>query len=399
MTQLLVRLFMRDSEDVRSTRARECYGQLAGWVGIASNLVLFVAKLLIGLFTGSISILADATNNLSDCASSVITLVGFKLSSMPADEQHPYGHARFEYISGLVVSFLIIAIGFEFFISSVRKISNPEPVEFSTMVSVVLLLSILIKWWQGGFNKTLGKRIGSETLIATAADSRNDVIATVAVLIGTLAEHFFGWKVDGYMGVAVAAFILISGVKLVGQTLNPLLGMAPDQELVTAIESKILDYDSVIGLHDLVVHNYGPEHCFASVHVEVPARQDIMISHDIIDNIERDFAVDMGIELVIHLDPIITNDERANALHTYVDKIAKEIDPVLTIHDFRMVEGQTHTNLIFDIVLPPRYKLSDAALREELAKRIRLLDESYSCVIKVDRSYTSTTNKLKGGQF
>lgn len=390
MTAFLIRLFVRNSDDPTNSQVRESYGKLAGVVGIASNLLLFLLKLFVGVFTGSIAIMADAMNNLSDCASSVITLVGFKLAGMPADEQHPYGHARIEYISGLVVSFLILLIGFEFFISSVRKILHPEPVAFGLNVVVILLISIAVKLWQGLFNRKIGARIDSAALKATATDSINDVVTTTAVLLGAVLAHFTALNLDGWMGMLVAVFILVSGFQLVNETVSPLLGMPPSDTLVRQIEEKIFSYDSVLGLHDLIVHNYGPGRRFASVHVEVPASQDILASHDIIDNIERDFKLEMNIDLVIHLDPIITDDERLSGYRSYIEAAVQEIDPVLSIHDFRMVEGKTHTNLIFDIVVPPRFHLNDSALRELVGRKASQLDGTCYCVITVDRSYTST---------
>lgn len=398
MTNLLVRLFIKNPRDVDNIHVREAYGKLAGMVGVLSNLLLFGLKIAIGIFTGAISIMADAVNNLSDCASSVITLVGFKLAGMPADEEHPYGHARFEYISGLVVSFLIIAIGFQFLLSSLRKVLNPEAVVFSPAVAVILAVSIGIKLWQGLFNRGIGKRIDSAALKATATDSINDVITTAVVLLGTLIAHFTGLHLDGWLGLAVAVFILVSGIRLIMETLNPLLGMAPDDELVAAIERKIAGYESVLGLHDLIVHNYGPGRRFASVHVEVPASQDILVSHDIIDNIERDFATDMNIDLVIHLDPIVTDDQKLSGYRDYVADAVREIDEVLTIHDFRMVEGKTHTNLIFDVVLPPRFRLTDSALRKEIAARVSKLQDNLYCVITVDRSYISSRGEFQGNR-
>lgn len=390
MTKLLIRLFVKNSGEVQNPAVRERYGRLAGLVGIASNLCLFLLKIAVGSLSGSIAIVADAINNLSDCASSLITLAGFKLASMPADEQHPYGHARFEYISGLVVSFLIMAIGLEFLISSVRKIISPESVSFGAAVVVVLLTSIVVKLWQGLFNRKIGTAIGSDTLRATAADSINDVVATAAVLAGAVVGHLTGWHVDGWLGLGVAVFILISGVRLVIDTLNPLLGTAPDRELVEAIERRVKSYDLVLGVHDLIIHNYGPGRCFASVHVEVPASEDILVSHDVIDNIERDIAAGMGIELVVHLDPIVTDDPKLDRCRDAVAAIIQELDPQLNMHDFRMVKGSTHTNFIFDVVAPPRYRMTDVDLRGEIDRRVKALDANYYCVITVDRSYTTT---------
>lgn len=387
MTNLLIRMFIKDENNVHSAAVRERYGLLAGIVGIISNFILFVLKLAIGFLTGSISIMADAVNNLSDSASSVITLVGFKLSGMPADEEHPYGHARFEYIGGLVVSCVILVVGFQFLTSSFKKVLSPSPVEFSLPVFIVLAVSIAIKMWQGLFNRKIGRRIDSTALMATAVDSRNDVLTTSAVLVSAVISYVLDWNLDGYMGMVVAAFILYSGVGLIRETLNPLLGMAPDRELVERIQEKIMSYESVIGLHDMMVHNYGPDRCFASVHVEFPAKQDIMISHDIIDNMERDFARDMNISMVIHLDPVVTDDPRIDAMQQQVREIAAGIDPVLDIHDFRMVEGASHTNLIFDIVVPPRFRLSDRELRRELDEAVKTLDETYYVVVTIDHSY------------
>lgn len=388
MTNLLIRLFVGADADTASSGVREKLGRLAGVAGIASNILLFIAKLAIGLLSGSISILADAINNLSDSASSIITLVGFRLSAMPADSRHPYGHARYEYLSGLAVSCIILVIGAQFLISSFRKVLNPEPVDFSTAIVIVLILSIAVKLWQGRFNSAIGKRIHSDALAATAADSRNDVLTTAAVLISAVTARLTGWNLDGYMGMAVAAFILISGLGLIREALNPILGAAPDKELVREIEEKILGYDTVIGLHDLIVHNYGPDRRFASVHVEFPASQDILISHDIIDNIERDFAGHLNIMLVIHLDPVITDDPKLDALRESLTAITKAIDPLLSFHDFRIVEGNTHTNLLFDVVVPPKFRMSDTVLRECYANEVDMLEGGkYYCVITIDRNY------------
>lgn len=387
MTKLLIRFFIKNPDDTEIPETRERYGKLAGFVGIASNLALFAAKLLIGFLSGSIAIMADAMNNLTDCASSVITLVGFKLAGMPADDEHPYGHARFEYISGLAVSFLVLVIGYQFLVSSVQKIIHPEDVAFSAVIAMILLLSAMVKLWQGRFNKKVGELIASSALTATAEDSRNDAITTLAVLAGGLIGHLTGLRIDGFMGLLVAVFILISGVKLVRETISPLLGMAPDKRLVAEISKKILSYEGVLGMHDLAVHNYGPGRCFASVHVEFPAHQDILLSHDIADCIERDVADSMQIELVVHLDPIVIDDMRTCELREFVALAAAEIDPRLSTHDFRMVEGRTHTNLIFDVVVPTQFEMPDAELREAFCERIRALSETYYCVIKLDRSY------------
>jgi len=393
MINLLIRLFVKDADNVRSDAVRRRHGHLAGVVGIVTNLLLFGAKLVVGTLAGSIAITADAMNNLSDCASSMVTLIGFKLSGIPADEHHPYGHARFEYISGLVVSFFILIIGLELLRSSFAKALHPQAMEFSAVVAAVLALSIMVKLWQCIFYRRLGRRIDSGALGAASSDSLNDVLATGAVLAAAAVTHFTGWHwLDGVMGILVAVFILISGVKLVRETLDPLLGTAPDAAMVGEIQQRLLEYPTIIGTHDLMIHNYGPGRCFASVHAEVPASQDILVSHDIIDNIERDFQRQLGIHLVVHLDPLVTDDERISALAEYMADAARGVDPVLTIHDFRMVEGSTHTNLIFDVLVPPRFSLSDSELRRRLEEGARQLAPNYYCVIRVDRSYTSTTN-------
>lgn len=394
MTNLLTRLFVRGG-DPTEPAVREAYGKLVGVVGIVSNLLLFAGKMLAGLLSGSLAIMADAVNNLSDSVSSVVTLIGFKLSAMPPDEKHPYGHARYEYISGLLVSVLIITIGIEFFKSSLEKILHPEPIMLTTLTVVILVVSIAVKLWQGLFNRNIGHRIQSDALRATAADSINDVISTTAVLIGALVCHFTDLMLDGWLGLAVAVFILVSGIKLVLDTLNPLIGMAPDEEQADQLKEKIMAYPSVLGIHDLIVHNYGPGHFFASVHVEVPACQNILISHEIADDIEREIQLELGIELVVHLDPIVTDDEQLNTMRSRVCALINAFDSSLSMHDFRMVEGTNHTNLIFDVVVPPRYALDDNILREKLLELVREnIDETMYCVITVDRSYTTTRPKL-----
>ncbi len=390
MIQLIVRTFVKNYKDVENHHVREAYGKLAGIVGIISNIILFIIKFTVGILFKSISVTADAVNNLSDAGSSIITLIGFKLSGKPADAKHPYGHARMEYITGLVVSFIIILLGVELTKTSFDKVLHPEESVFSYLTIFVLIISVLMKLWQGMFNKKVGKTIHSTAIEATAADSINDVVATSAVLLSTIIAKWTGIHLDGYMGVLVAVFILVSGVKMIGETINPLLGMAPDQEMVDHINQKIMSYDTVLGIHDLVVHNYGPQRCFASVHVEVPASQDILISHDIIDNIERDFAKDMDIHLVVHLDPIVTDDETTNLLKAQVKHIVKDISPDLSIHDFRAVIGVSHTNLIFDVCVPFSVKMSDAEITGTISRKVKEIDPTYYTVIVVDRSYTGS---------
>ena len=396
MTNLLLKIFIKDYQNTSDFRVRQVYGKLAGMVGIATNLVLFAFKAAVGLLFHSIAVLADAFNNLSDSASSIVTLVGFKLSGKPADEKHPYGHARMEYLSGLIVSFIILILGVQLAQSSFEKIISPEKAEFSVITVAVLAVSILLKLWQGSFYKKMGRKIESTTLEATAADSLNDVIATAAILAGVIITKVTGFNLDGYMGLVVAAFIVITGIKLIVATSNPLLGLAPTQELVNEIYEKIMGYEGIIGLHDLNVHNYGPSRCFASVHCEVPASQDIMISHDIIDNIERDFLKDMNIHMVIHLDPVDTDDERTNELKEKVRKQLQDISPELSMHDFRVVWGATHSNLIFDVLVPFDFKLGDDTLAALVEQKIKGLDSSYNAVITVDHSYVPKQDERNG---
>lgn len=393
MTKLIIKLFIGKHDNASDPTVREKFGKVAAATGLICNIVLFGSKLLIGALFQSISIMADAFNNLSDAGSSVITLIGFRMSGKPADKEHPYGHARIEYISGFVISIVILLLGIELIRSSVDKIINPNPINFSLVTVAVLLLAIGIKLWMGMFYKGIGKRINSGALRAASVDSLNDVYTTGSVLISVLFAQFTGVQIDGFMGVGIALFIIFSGIKLVKVTLNPLLGEAPDQALVSKIEDKIRAYPGVIGLHDLVLHNYGPERCFASVHVEVPADQDILESHEIIDRIEKDFNAELNIHLVIHMDPIVTHDERINNLKEIVGSIVCAIDPVLTIHDFRAVVGKQHSNLIFDITIPPGYQISDKELTSRIIREIRNVDTEYYPVITLDRSYTSSTHR------
>ena len=386
MIEFLIRRFVPDWQQVQRTDVRERYGTLAAAVGILSNIFLCIIKGLIGLFSGSIAVTADAVNNLSDAGSSVITLLAFKIAGKPADEEHPYGHARMEYISGMAVSFIIILLGLELMGSSFEKILHPEEVGVSALTYLVLIVSIAVKLWQGMFNRNLGKRISSEALQATAADSLNDVFSTGAVLLSTLVYQFTAIPIDGWVGMLVAIFITVSGVNLIMETGSPLLGQAPDPQMVRELEEKITAYDGVIGIHDLQVHNYGPGRVFATVHAEVPANRDILVSHDIIDNIEREVGHEMNLNLVIHMDPVVTDDERLNQLHAQVQQIVAGIDSNLSMHDFRAVFGPTHTNLVFDVVVPPGFSLSDSELSRRIEQQVQTLG-SYFCVITVDHNY------------
>ena len=389
MTRLLIRLFVRNYQDTESIQSRENYGKFSGIVGIATNLFLFAIKIVAGTLSNSIAITADAVNNLSDSASSVITIAGFKMAAKPADRKHPFGHARFEYISGLAVSIVIFVVGFQFAQDSVAKIFHPEKTVFGLIPAVVLAVSILVKLWQGSFYRTVAGLIHSDTLLATAADSRSDVISTSAVLAGALITRFTGYNLDGYMGVAVALLIMVTGYQLIRKASNPLLGEAPSAQLVKDIYGTIKNYDGILGAHDLAVHNYGPGRCFASVHCEVPAERDILVSHDIIDNIERDFLSKKGIHLVIHMDPIVTNDKRTNELKRQVTAVLQGLSPQISMHDFRVVWGPTHANLVFDVCVPYEFEMDDDVLKDKIAEAIRAINSHYFSVVTVDHDYTS----------
>ncbi len=368
-----------------SPALREKCGRAAGSVGIATNLFLFLIKLAAGLISHSVAILADAVNNLSDSGSSIIMLVGFRLAGKPADKEHPFGHARIEYLCGVIVSFIVLFLGVELGKTSVEKIVSPQSTEFGPAALVILAISVCIKLWQCAFYLSVGKRMGSVALTATASDSRNDVISTLVVLVGTLLTKFTNLHLDGWLGLAVAAFIVVSGIRLVMETANPLLGTAPDQELVKAIYAKIRSYPGIIGIHDLTVHSYGEGRCFASVHCEVPAEEDILVSHDLIDNIERDFLQEENIHLVIHLDPVVTSDPKAEALRAQVLERVKAVYSQAAIHDFRVVWGVTHSNILFDVAVPFSLSDSDEAIRGRLVQEIEKLDPNYRTVLTVDR--------------
>ena len=389
MTEWLVRRFVKGYENVDDPSVRASYGKFAGVVCIVCNVLLCLGKGAAGLVSGSVSIVADAVNNLSDASSNVISLLGFKLASRPADQEHPYGHGRYEYLSGLAVAILILLIGVELIKSSVDKVLNPEPVEFSWVIVGVLVASIAVKLWMAVFNRTLGRRISSTTLEATAVDSRNDVIATSAVLLATLVSHFTGFELDGWMGLAVGAFIIWSGVGLVRDTVDPLLGRAPEPEFVEHIREKILSYPGVLGTHDLMVHDYGPGRQFASVHVEMPAEANVLESHDVIDNIEQDFLQQDGLVMTIHYDPIVTSDEAVGTLRAWIAEQVATIDGRLTIHDLRTVPGPTHTNVIFDVVRPHGLDMGDRELRQRISDLVTARYPDYDCKITVDASYVS----------
>ena len=367
-----------------SSAVHGAVGRLAGITGILCNSLLFGIKLVAGLLSGAVSIVADALNNLSDAASSVVTLLGFQLAQRPADQDHPYGHARYEYISGLIVAALILLIGAELAEGSVKKILNPTPVEFSAVTLVVLSVAIGIKLWMCSFFAKLGKKIGSGTLKAAAVDSRNDVIATAAVLLGVIIEKLFHINADGYIGLAVAVFILYSGVGVAKETISPLLGKRADPSLVEGISRCILDYEKVLGVHDLLVHDYGPGQCFASVHVELSAEEDPLVCHDIIDAIECDVLEKLNVHLVIHYDPVLPNDAEWTQMRKIVESVIQSIDPQLSMHDFRIVRGAERPKLVFDLAVPYEMCKERKLLKQNIEEALRSKGVAYTTVIRFD---------------
>lgn len=387
---VLIKYFIKDYKNTDNLEVRNNYGKFSSIVGIIFNVFLFVIKLIAGLLSGSVAIIADSINNLSDASSSVISLIGFKLSSKPADADHPYGHGRYEYISALIVACLIIAIGIEVFRTSVDKIIHPTEITISTVSIVILGISILVKLYMMFFNRKIGKLINSKTLIATSDDSRNDVITTSAVLISILVFIFAGFNIDGYIGLIVSIFILISGVGLVKDTLNPILGQAPDKELVDSITDIILSKEGILGIHDLIIHDYGPGKKFASVHCEVDSQRDVLEAHDQIDNIEREVFEKTHVQLVIHYDPIITNDSLTSDIRIKLTEIVNRIAPTMSVHDVRVVPGPTHTNIVFDVVIPHSVTLTEKELRQIITDEVHKIDTSYNCVMTFDQDFTSS---------
>lgn len=384
MIKLLTNMIRRRCGDTSGQAARYAYGKLAGLIGIIFNLLLFGAKLLIGLFSGAVSIVADAINNLSDASGSIITLLGFRLAEKPADEKHPYGHARIEYLTGLAVAAMILLIGAELAKNAFHKILHPQVIQLSPALFLVLALSIAVKLWMALFYYRIGKQIDSAPLLANAADSRNDAISTSAVLVGCLIHHWFDWNIDGYIGLAVAAFILWSGIGIAKDTIQPLLGESAAPELKQMVQDEILKHEQVLGVHDLLVHDYGPGQKFATVHVEMDVRVDPLVCHDIIDNIERSFWTEHRIHLTIHYDPVVTDDEEINTIRQQITAILAAIDPAISIHDFRMVTGPQHTNLIFDMVLPDSLQSRQDQVKQQLDAQLNAGPRRYYTVITFD---------------
>jgi len=376
----------RIGENIRDDRVRSAYGRAASLIGVGANVLLFVLKMIVGMISGSVAITADAVNNLSDASSSIVSLMGFRLASKPADEDHPYGHGRVEYLAGLMVAVMILVIGVETMKSGVERILRPTPVGMSFAVIIVLLVSIAMKLWLAAFNRKIGRKIDSGTLMATADDSRNDVIATAAVLISMIIGHFTGFVLDGFMGTGVAAFILVSGFGLVRDMIHPMLGAAPGKQQVEAIRKRLMSYPGVLGAHDLLVHDYGPGRQYASVHIEMDAKIDPMASHDMIDGIERDFLREMGLHLVIHYDPV-TDDPHVAQMRGFIAGIAEEIHPGMTIHDLRLVPGSDHINVVFDCVVPYDCSVCAQMIRDLICARVKKDYPDHHCVITLENSF------------
>lgn len=385
MTKLLIKLFIKDSDNVGDSRVRQKYGYLGSCTGIALNILLFVGKLIAGLISGAISVMADAFNNLSDAGSSVMSLVGFKMAAKAADEDHPFGHGRMEYISGLVISFIVMLMGVELGKSSISKIFAGEKLTFSKLTFGILICSVAVKLWMGWFYKSLGKKINSTALRASAADSLSDCAATGAVIVAMLISSLTGVNIDGYVGVLVAVFIFWSGFNTCRDSVSPLLGSKPDKEFVQEIIDTAMSYPNIIGIHDLLVHDYGVGNSVISFHAEVPCEMDFMAAHELIDAVEEDMKKKYKCAVSIHMDPVADNDEETNAAKQVAIEVAKSIDERLSIHDFRMTKGENRANLIFDLVIPFDFRLSDGEVIDKVSRRLSEFDSRYNAVINVDK--------------
>lgn len=388
MIALLSKLFIKDHKNYTDPEVRRSYGVLCGGFGIFLNIMLFIGKFIAGTLASSVAVTADAFNNLSDAGSSIVTLIGFKLSGQKPDPEHPYGHGRAEYISGLIVAMVILLMGFELLLSSIKKIAHPEATEFSWLTVGILIASILVKAYMFAYNRIVAKKINSVAMKATSTDSLTDCIATFAALLALVACKIWGLKLDGWCGAAVSLFVLYSGFNAAKDTISPLLGQPPEKELVEDIESTVLKHDGVLGIHDLVVHDYGPGRMMMSLHAEVPAEGSVLELHDMIDNIERELMEKFNCEAVVHMDPVASNDEQTERLKVITRGILDGIDPGLKMHDFRIVPGPTHTNVIFDIVVPFKYSMQDAELKAAISDKLSKETGGHCCaVINVDRSY------------
>lgn len=386
MSKTIAKLFTKDYKDYNNPKVRNIYGMIASTIGISANIILSAAKITVGLLFSSLAVLADGLNNLTDSASSGVSLLGFKIANKPADKKHPFGHARMEYLCALIISFIICALGVELVISSIKKMTAPESFDPNNILLIVLGVSIFAKLCMALYNRRMGKLLDSITLKGVAQDSLNDVITTTVILITSLVYRYTGFNLDAYSGLAVALFILYGGIRLIIGTLNPLLGEKPDKEIVNSIVQRILKYEGVLAIHDLVIHNYGPNKYFATVHAEVDSKVDVMQSHELIDTIEREMSDD-NLHLVIHMDPVTTDDTTTNELKKQVIEIIKQIDPALSMHDFRIIAGPNRTNLIFDIVIPNEAKYTPDSLKNLIQYKLHELDSRYLAVINIDENY------------
>lgn len=387
LTTCLIKHFVKEADRTDDVRVRHAYGRLAGVAGIVANALLFVIKLIIGGFSGSVAIVADAFNNLSDAASSVVTLIGFRLAAAPADEEHPFGHGRMEYLSALTVAALIMVAGVELATSAFDKILHPVSAEFSWVTAMVLAVAIGVKLWMALFQHRIGKTISSQALLAASADSRNDVLCTAVVLGSSLISLFTDVNIDGYVGLAVALFVIWAGFSILRETISPLLGEAPDPALVEAIRRTVLEQEGIVGIHDLIVHNYGPGRCLVSLHAEVPAHGDILASHELVDAVEHRLMREFNIVACIHMDPVDTRDERVDTLRTLTSTMLEDIDARLTLHDFRVVFGEQRINLIFDVVVPFGYAEKDS-LQARLQQRLQRTDPRLFVVMMIEHRYS-----------
>lgn len=386
MVALLAKFFIREKDD--KIKIRQAYGVLCGVVGIVLNVLLFLFKFLAGTISNSIAITADAFNNLSDAGSSAVTLIGFKLAGAKPDSEHPFGHGRMEYISGLIIAAAIFLMAYELIKDSIDKILHPQQTEFSAVVVAILLVSILVKLYMAYYNRSIGIKIDSAAMKATATDSLSDAVATTVVLIATLVGHYTEFYIDGWCGVLVGAFILFAGINAAKETLDPLLGQPPEEEFVEEIHRIVMAHEEICGIHDLIVHDYGPGRRMISLHAEVPAEGDILEIHDVIDNVENELRLKLGCDATIHMDPIVTSDEHVGELKAVVTEVVRGIDEVITMHDFRVVTGPTHTNLIFDVLVPFKFRISDEELTKLIWERIReRLGDNFYVVLKIDKAY------------
>lgn len=399
MKRLLINIFIKNKNDLKNPTVRRKYGVLASVFGIFSNIVVCILKIVVGAMFGLISLIADGLNNLTDASSSIISFIGFKLSSKPADKEHPFGHARIEYIASFIISLIVAIVGLELIISSFEKMllleSAVNDLKTIIITSVVLVISILVKIYQCYFNRSIGKLIESTSLIATSIDSRNDVISTTVILIGLIISYFSGINLDAFLGIAVGIFILISGFKLIIETINPLLGETPSKEVVKSLKDIVLSYDEILGIHDLQIHIYGPSYTFATLHVEVDSSKDILETHDMIDNIEKNCYEKLHIHTVIHMDPVVINDPYTEKVKLDFEQIIDSIDLPLSMHDFRVVKGPTHTNVVFDIVVPHDKKISDEELINLIKQKAKEISPIYQCIIEIDQDYSDFLSEIE----